>query len=400
MLQKNVSNAVIVPVFFKNFFPFVLLKNWFLKFGLVKEIRNIIQIYDSLDHSREKVALASVVSVEESSYRRIGARMLVQSSGMWVGGISGGCLEGDALRRSQAAIYKNQSSLVVYDTMEDDRNQIGVGLGCNGRIEVLLTPIDPTDPNNEIELLKKIQHANQPSILLKVIDAPEDAGILGQLQLISTDIPEPAFAGIEPRELAGFIREVHTKKAAKTYYCQSSVYGQIKILIEFIRPETRLIIAGDNYDVNAMAGVATELGWEIYVIGKAKKLSRQVFAQAKQVLDYDQADQLAVNEYTAVVLMSHDYRKDLDLLPLFYSKQPAYLGLLGPKKRFLKMKDELPDFHPDENGFLFTPTGLEIGAESPQEIALAIAAEIVAAMRNKTGRSLRYKEGTIHERAF
>lgn len=364
----------------------------------MKEISNIIQVYESLDHSREKVALASVVSVEESSYRRIGARMLVQSTGIWVGGISGGCLEGDALRRSQAVIYKNQPSLVVYDTMEDDRNQIGVGLGCNGRIEVLLTPIDPGDPNNEIELLKKIQHANKPNILLKVIDAPATAGILGQLQLISMDTAVLDFAGIDRDELAGYIEEVTTRKTPKTFSCESSVHGQLKILIEFIRPETKLVISGDNYDVNALASVATALGWEIYVIGKAKKLSRQIFEQAKKVLDYSQADQIEVNEYTAVVLMTHDYQKDLELLPLFYAKQPAYLGLLGPKKRFLKMKNELPDVCFDESGFLFTPTGLEIGAESPQEIALSIAAEIVAALRNKPGFSLRLKEGTIHER--
>ena len=364
----------------------------------MKEISNIIQVYESLDHSREKVALASVVSVEESSYRRIGARMLVQSSGVWVGGISGGCLEGDALRRSQAAIYKNQPALVVYDTMEDDRNQIGVGLGCNGRIEVLLTPIDPEDPNNEIELLKKIQHDNKPNILLKVIDTPANSGILGQVQLLSMDSAMPAFAGIEVPELAGYIDEVTSRKTPKTFACETAAYGRVKILIEFIRPETRLIIAGDNYDVNALAGVATALGWEIFVIGKAKKLSRQIFEQAKKVLDYNQADLLDVNEYTAVVLMTHDYQKDLDLLPLFYAKKPAYLGLLGPKKRFLKMKHELQDIHFDETGFLFTPTGLEIGAESPQEIALAIASEIVAAMRKKQGFSLRLKEGTIHER--
>jgi xanthine/CO dehydrogenase XdhC/CoxF family maturation factor len=172
----------------------------------------------------------------------------------------------------------------------------------------------------------------------------------------------------------------------------------VKILVEFIRPETRLIIAGDKYDINAMANVAAELGWEVYVIGKAKKLSKHIFALAKQVLDYDQAGQLAVNEYTAVILMSHDYQKDLALLPIFYSKQPAYLGLLGPRKRFLKMQNELPGPPLGAADFLFTPTGLEIGAESPQEIALSIAAEIVAAMRNKPGTSLRLKEGTIHER--
>ena len=116
----------------------------------MKEIRNIIQRYESAA-TNEQLALASVVHVEESSYRRIGARMLVSSNGEWIGGISGGCLEGDALKRSQKAIFSNRPSTVVYDTMDDDRNQIGVGLGCNGRIEVLFTPIDPEDPDNEIE---------------------------------------------------------------------------------------------------------------------------------------------------------------------------------------------------------------------------------------------------------
>jgi len=125
----------------------------------MKEIRKIIAVYEQMDWQKERVALASVVNVEESSYRRIGARMLVGSSGVWTGGISGGCLEGDALRRSQQAIFRGEPSKVVYDTMEDDENQIGVGLGCNGRVEVLFTPIDPGDPANEIEQLKTITTA-------------------------------------------------------------------------------------------------------------------------------------------------------------------------------------------------------------------------------------------------
>jgi len=138
------------------------------------EIRKIISEYDSIDHSSVKVALASVVSVEASAYRRVGARMLVKSDGMWVGGISGGCLEGDALKKSLNAIYKNESSIIVYDTMEDDSSQIGVGLGCNGRIEVLLTPIDPNNPNNEIELLRSILNFDKPSIIAKIISKESD----------------------------------------------------------------------------------------------------------------------------------------------------------------------------------------------------------------------------------
>jgi xanthine/CO dehydrogenase XdhC/CoxF family maturation factor len=285
--------------------------------------------------------------------------------------------------------------------MEDDKNQIGVGLGCNGRIEVLLTPVDPADPNNEIEQLKQIENADSPSIMLKVIDAPEGSGILGQNKLLNPISVNVDFAGIDREELAACINEVVRKKRAKTFHCISQTQGEIKILVEFIRPETRLIIVGDNYDVNAMIGMAGELGWETYVVGKAKKLSKQVFQAAKQVLDYDQADQIKVNEYTTVILMTHDYKRDMQMLPFFIRKKPAYIGMLGPKKRFLKMQNELGDDVDFESvDFLFTPTGLEIGAESPQEIALSIAAEMVAAMRNKEGGPLRYKEGTIHEREY
>ena len=169
-------------------------------------------------------------------------------------------------------------------------------------------------------------------------------------------------------------------------------------MIEFIRPETRIIIVGDNYDIHAMLGMASELGWNSIVVGKAKKLSKEVYSKASQVLDYSEAHQLAVNDYTAIILMSHDYKHDKTLLPVFLEKKPGYIGLLGPKKRFHKMVDELSLEETDKISFLFSPTGLEIGAESPEEIALSIVAEITAHMRNKTGGFLRHKAGTIHER--
>lgn len=285
--------------------------------------------------------------------------------------------------------------------MDDDKNQIGVGLGCNGRIEVLLTPIDPEDENNEIELLKKIADSNSPSIMLKVIAAEEEEDALGLKHLLHPIQSENIqFAGIDPMALGSCIDTVVRKKKAKTFSLDSAEYGPVEVLVEFIRPETKLVIVGDNYDVNAMAGIADELGWEIYIVGKAKKLSKALFHKAKRVLDYSQAHELEVNEYTAVILMSHDYNKDMTMLPIFVEKRPTYIGMLGPKKRFWKMNDEIADLDMEAVDFLYSPTGLEIGAESPQEIALSIAAEIVAKFRNKEGTSLHHKEGTIHEREY
>src|SRR5271165_716357 len=120
----------------------------------MKEIKAIINAYDKIDKTVAQAALATVVRVEGSSYRRTGARMLVTDDGIWVGGISGGCLEGDALKRARLAITKSEPSLITYDTTEDDAYQIGVGLGCNGIIDVLFTPLQFQNKNNPVEVLK------------------------------------------------------------------------------------------------------------------------------------------------------------------------------------------------------------------------------------------------------
>lgn len=323
--------------------------------------------------------------------------MLVRSNGQWIGGISGGCLEGDALRRSQTAIFKNTPSRVIYDTMEDDQNQIGVGLGCNGRIEVLFTPINPDDPENEIASLKSIVHSDIPSIMLKVIHSPSNTDHLNlRPKIVQSDDVE--FANIESKELRAIIAETRQKKKPRIFELQNKQGEHIKVLVEYIRPETHLIIVGDNYDILSMLGIAKELGWKCSVVGKAKKLSKKVYELASRVVDYDQAHTLTVNNHTAVLLMSHDYNWDMQMIPVFVPQHPGYIGMLGPKKRLVKMQSELVDMDLNQVEQLHSPTGLDIGAESPAEIALSMAAEIIATFRNKTGQSLHAKEGTIHER--
>lgn len=363
----------------------------------MKEIRRIIKEFDSIDHANEQVALASVVNVEESSYRRIGARMLVRSNGLWVGGISGGCLEGDALRRSQMAIFKGSASRVVYDTMDDDDNQIGVGLGCNGRIEVLFNPIDPGDDANDIEQLRSIVNKEEPSILLKIIESGHRDDLLGKSKVVYPG-DQSDFLSIPFGLLSPVIERAIEKKKSQIGNVQVDGDEMIKILVEFIRPETKLVIAGDNYDVNAFAGIADELGWDLHVIGKKSKLSKQIFEKANSICEFHEAPSIRINPYTAVVLMTHDYNKDHALLKHFLTAHPAYLGILGPKKRMQKLLKDLDLPESNLPSFIHAPVGLDIGAESPEEIALSIASEIVSFFRNREGTSLKFREGTIHER--
>ena len=134
----------------------------------MKEINRILTIYDQLDHSQRKVALATVVYVEGSAYRRPGARMLVSDDGRWEGAISGGCLEGDALRKAREVMLNDNPMVVRYDTMDDDANSLGVGLGCNGIIDVFIEPIDPADPTNPIALLREFSRLRDRRVIATI----------------------------------------------------------------------------------------------------------------------------------------------------------------------------------------------------------------------------------------
>ena len=364
----------------------------------MKEIRQIIARYESTDFSQEKIAIASVVSVEESSYRRIGARMLVSSNGQWIGGISGGCLEGDALRRSQKAIYNNVPSQVVYDTMDDDANQIGVGLGCNGRLEVLFTPIDPSDQNNPIETLKKIKEKNAPSILITIIDAGNAQDVLGASILAEELNKTLEFEGLSVDTLQQYISDTRIKKRSQIFNIENKNQENFKVLFEFIRPEMKLVVVGDNYDVSALVSIVYELGWQVFIVGRKKKVPKSTYQKVERVVEYEGYGQLTIDEYTAVVLMSHDYNWDLTILRRALTQKPAYIGMLGPKKRMLKMQNEEGIDQLSEISYLHSPVGLDIGAETPEEITISILAEILSAFRNRSGNKLRYREGTIHER--
>src|SRR6185295_13527911 len=132
----------------------------------MKEIQSILNAYSQIDFSRTAAALATVVRVEGSSYRRTGARMLVLDNGTYLGGISGGCLEGDALRRAQKAIASDKASLVTYDTTNDDDHQVGVGLGCNGIIDVMFTPLKANDENNPVNILSVLPGTRVPRVVV------------------------------------------------------------------------------------------------------------------------------------------------------------------------------------------------------------------------------------------
>ncbi|MEO5893762.1 MAG: XdhC family protein [Ferruginibacter sp.] len=372
----------------------------------MKEIKAVIQAYDGIDTATTSAALATVVRVEGSSYRRTGARMLVLDNGMWVGGISGGCLEGDALKRARLAMAKSVSTLITYDTREDDAFQIGVGLGCNGVIDVLFTPLDFKDKNNPVEILKSCVEASRQTHVLITI-----TGLQGEWPGIKTGevikYTGPQSIGtlknewLEKKFMHAVTRQLAEGKSAPQKFLLED--GKvIETFIEILPPEINMVIMGYQYDVFPFSKLFKEIGWRVTIVANPQKLNTTITKIADEVIAPANFTDLQVDDHTIIILMSHDYKTDKYNLPKALATAAPYIGILGPRDRSEKILRELTEegiLNSDEDlGRVFAPIGLDIGAVTPEEIALSLAAEVKAALSKRDGGFLRNRTSTIHER--
>lgn len=367
----------------------------------MKEISRIVEVFEQVDFTQRKAALATVVWVEGSSYRRPGARMLITDDGRWEGAISGGCLEGDALRKARQVMLDGQPIVVTYDTMDDGANSFGVGLGCNGIIDVLIEPVNPANEQNPIALLKEFTRKRDVRVLATVLKSDESTGHSPGDRFILVDTDKKDV----PNWLQDDMQDVlaTSKPLTKAYTVQS---GVIEVFIERIDPGIELVIFGAGYDVIPVAKLARELGWQVTVTDDCiAHLSPKRFPVATCVLYADREavlDKLTITNRTAAVLMSHNFNYDRAVLQELIKTNVPYIGMLGPRKRFDKMQIEF-----EKDGQYVTeadllrvhaPIGLDLGAETPDEIALSIIAEVKAFFTKGAGGFLKDKPGPIHER--
>ena len=362
----------------------------------MKEIRQIINLYDQLKADEVASALAVVVEVEQSSYRRVGARLLVGADGRFVGGISGGCLEGDALRRARTAILAGQPSFHVYDTLDGEDEVIGIGLGCNGRIKILFQPLKFGDPANEVELLRKVVPTRTPVLFARLLEGKSGGIPPNQLFPLNGLAPLAKYLGVKLAALTLQANEYlggGRSKVAKI----SNARGRVPaVLFEIVQPEIHLVLTGTNYDIPPTLRTANNLGWRTTLIGPRRKFTHEMEALADQLLDYSEANRLQPDEATAIALMSHDYDWDRRMVQQFLPLSPAYLGMLGPRKRVESMAQELPELELLAYPNLYSPVGLDIGAETPEEIAASLIAEVIMVFRGRNGGPLRNRTGAIH----
>lgn len=356
----------------------------------MKEITKIIGFYEDLKSSGNiACALAIVVYVEGSSYRRTGARMLVSEDGFWEGGISGGCLEGDALKKARMSILKSRPELVRYDTTKGDDNQIGVGLGCNGVIDVLFIPVDFGDSNNPVEILKKSSEKNDFP-LITVTKSDNDGTLLGRLFYFETkrslDFLEKH---VDTETLAS---EISNLEKSKNY----NFGNELRLFVEILPKPITVYLFGNQYDIYPLIELLRMLYWEVRIVSEPNKIQSKA---GLTIIAPNELDESIFNENSAALLMSHSLETDKKNLRTLNSTGVRYIGMLGPKSRSERILDELEKESvkiKTEN--IFAPTGLDLGASTPEEIALSIVAEIKAFFNERSGGFLKERSLPINER--
>lgn len=373
----------------------------------MKELNEILKAYDIAVSQGRQTALATLVHVEGSSYRKPGARMLVDDEGNLTGAISGGCLEGDALRKALLVIAKQESKLVTYDTSNESDQSIGIQLGCEGIIHVLFEPIDASIQNNPIEIIRAAV-CLEMCVIQTLFDLNNKTRKqIGTHAVYSKEISRSLIRSksSQTEQFNNDVFDTFQDQVSKfiSYHGQDQSYQSF---YEFLTKPIQLVIVGAGYDAIPLSKIATTLGWNTVVIdGRDAYAKQERFEPSCQVLlmkPEKLLETIHIDQRTAFVLVTHNYNYDKAVMKLLLPMHFPYLGMLGPRKKLNRMLDDLKSegvlITDDMMHKVYGPTGLDIGAETPEEIALSIISEIQSVFNHKKGQSLRNNDSSIHNK--
>jgi xanthine dehydrogenase accessory factor len=373
----------------------------------MKELQQIVSAYEAIKQAEGKAMLATIVKVKGSTYRRPGARMFIREDGTTVGAISSGCLESDVVERARKVMDSHDAISIVYDLTSPENDVWGLNLGCNGVIHILLEPLPLSARSPHLTFIADCMQSQRPGVVATVfrVDGEVKARVGSHLFLrddgsVAEDIKNPPLSAavtedclLALRSRSSFVREYRLGE------------GVVEAFIEMIRPPVPLVIVGAGADSIPLSHFAKEMGWTVTVIDhRPAFITKDRFPDADALLlarPEEIAEKFEIKSNTIAVLMTHDFSHDVQLLRTLLPSPAAYVGLLGPSKRTELLLEKLRDtgFAPTSRQLsrLHNPIGLDIGAESSEEIALSVLSEIQAFMSGRKGGFLREHSGPIHD---
>ncbi|NYF79388.1 XdhC family protein [Granulicella arctica] len=331
--------------------------------------------------------LVTLIRSEGSSYRQPGARLLIAGNSDYAGTISGGCLETEVVRK---AAWRVREGAVVerYSTLFDDTAEIPFGLGCGGIVDLLMEPVETVECQ---ALLMAMEASLRGESATVVTWLPNAERPLRRVVLSSDRTEIFASEGLSPKKLAC----AHGLQPGQE---QDGRY------VEELRPPQRLIVLGAGDDAKPLVSLSALLGWSVTVAdGRAQLTRPERFPEAERVVllaaGMWDAGSLDVRPQDAVVLMTHSYEQDRELLARMLPQEPRYLGLLGARHRSSLLVSEVAmmlDWSiADCCERIYAPVGLDLGGDGPEAIALAVIAEVQACCMGKLGASRRLTEGDV-----
>jgi xanthine/CO dehydrogenase XdhC/CoxF family maturation factor len=324
--------------------------------------------------------LATVVATAGSTYRKAGARMLIMADGSHLGLLSGGCLEADLTTHAQAVLADGVPRAVEYDMRGPDDILFGIGAGCEGAMRILLEPAGPGTPAAAALAAAGLLTQSGSATALIAVHEAADLG-LGTYHAQAPHTSAPHSSSPLPRELLAAAQRAIDEGASQGI---DSVSGatRVRALAQFLAPPPHLLVCGAGPDAQPVVGGARALGWRVSVVdhrpayavaarfpGAAVRLAAA--SALRQVVDIETCH--------AAVVMSHHLPADAAYLrELAAAGSPAYVGLLGPEARRQRLANELGAAAEPLRHRIRGPVGMDIGAVTPEGIALAMLSQIHA----------------------
>ncbi len=304
--------------------------------------------------------LATLVSVKGSSYRKPGAMMLINSLGKYYGMLSGGCLEADIMLKASRTMDDGRSRTLLYDMSDEDDLAFQLGIGCGGRIEILLQAVNAKNHHLQFpQLLKRLQAQQTCYYLQALDDQPSASELMSPTQFDCHRVDEQQW------------------------------------FVQALKPNPHIAIFGGGLDAQPLVSIASQLGWQITLCDPRSAYAREDYFPKANTIHKKPIEALTgLKAIDAAIVMHHNIPLDAQALLMLLQSDTAYIGLLGPShrtQRVLQAAQLSPQqWHQalaEQQKTFASPIGLNLGGDTPEAIALAIVSEVQAFLSQRDGRS-------------
>ena len=333
----------------------------------MKQWQETSEILERVERSNEPLALATVVKIEGSSYRRPGAKLLIEDGGPTLGGVSGGCLEADAREVGLAVLRDGRCQLRHYETGADEDTVWGFGLGCDGTVEILVQPLTG-DTRRVLSRVRELLNGDRPFTVSTVLSGDG----AGRVVLVDPD-------GVRDDSADRLDRD-----------------DSARVFTEVYQPPPRLVIFGAGDDAMPLTEFASHVGLRVTLVDhRPAYLQPERFPQATHLVarrPEEGVHDIPFGPETYAVVMTHSLANDFEWVGHLLRTDVPYVGLLGPRTRTDLVLEKVGGEGTER---VFGPVGLDIGADGPEQIALCIVAELLAVRSAREPGHLRQREGAV-----